>query len=179
MFLSAYVAFLVTQLPIDVRAGESDLSTLKIELSGAVQTVNWSDAEDRVRGTISPVTLHAGQPMKVSVSVGAFQGEEFAGPVTFSLRPIEDIGGADTVTVKRGPGEKAWAHEFIPREAGEHRLEISWRTTRLKVARGTVMVERAFVPPWVGWTIGVSLVVLTVGVGAWWMLQKREGQASS
>lgn len=180
MLLNAALLILVSGLPVDVHAGESDLTTLKVVERKGSADLMWQDVEDVVKGTITPFPVRAGAPFTVSVFVGTVQGEDFGGPVTLGLRPLEALGGTDAVTLARGPGEKTWVHTFTAAEDGPHRLEVSFRTTHLKVVRGLVTVEEALLPKWLLYAVGGGLIALSVSIGAWLTLARRkEGQAST
>lgn len=181
MLLNAALLILVTGLPVDVHAGESELTTLKVVERVGSADFAWQDAEDVVKGTIKPFPVRAGAPFTVSVFVGTVQGgEEFSGPVTLALRPMGALGGTDAATVSRGPGEKSWVHVFTADEAGPHRIEVSFRTTYLKVVRGQLTVQEGLLPRWLLYAIGGGLIALSVSIGVWLTLARRkEGQASS
>jgi hypothetical protein len=99
--------------------------------------------------------------------------------VTVGLRPLEALGGTDTVTLQRGPGEKTWVHDFTASEEGPYRLEVSFRTTHLKVVRGELTVQEPLLPRWLSYAVGGGLIALSVSIGAWLTLARRkEGQAA-
>jgi hypothetical protein len=178
MLLNVTMVIVLAGLPVDIHAGESALTTMRVEERPGSATVEWRDAEDVIRGTLTPFPIRVGVPFTVSLVVGTVQGEDFTGPVTMALRPLEDLGGTDAVTVARSEGEKAWVHTFTPDDEGQHRLEVSFRTTHLKVVRGVVPVAPAKLPKWLLSALGGGLIAVAVTVGAWLTLRRREGQAS-
>lgn len=180
MLLYATLVILTAGLPVDVHAGESDLTALKVEEGVGHGRLQWRDAEDVVRGTVTPWPVRVGEPFTVSLVVSTVQGADFEGPVTIALRPLDELGGTASQTVKRSEGEKAWLATFTPTEEAPHRLEISFRTTHLKVTRGVVPVATGRLPKWLGWALGGGLIALSVTIGAWYTLaRRREGQAAT
>jgi hypothetical protein len=173
MFLSAYLAILCSQLPVDVRAGENQLTVLEIKNGTNGVSFAWQDADESVRGAISP-SPKAGRTLTISAAVEPLAGAPFEGPVTFSLRPLGAMESADSVTVTKKPGEKAWVATFTPTEAVDHRLEISWRSTHHKVVRGVVPVLQAGLPLWVNWAVGGGMVALAVAIGLWVLFRSKE-----
>jgi hypothetical protein len=177
MLLNAALAILLSNLPVDVHAGENALTTLKVVVRQGSADLAWQDAEDVVRGTVTPWPVRAGTPFTVAVFVGTVQGQDFDGPVTVGLRPLEDLGGTDAATLTRGPGEKTWVRTFTAGEDGPHRLEVSFRTTHLKVVRGELMVEPALLPKWFVYVVGGGLIAVSLAIGAWLTFRRKEGQA--
>jgi len=134
-----------------------------VEASHGVLELSWSDYEDRLRGSINPAPPRAGQPLRVNVHVGSFQGDLFDGPLTITLRE-EGLTQGQTQTVRRG--EANWTAEFIPERAGPHQLDFSFRTTRLKVLHARVEVAPSPVPRLILWSgLGLlAVVVISLGV---------------
>ena len=170
--------FLTAPLAIALAAG-ADPTPLTLEPSKGALAISWADAEDRVQGSLSPEFPAAGQPMKVSVHVGSFEGAEFTGPVTMTLKPAGQLGGGESATIARQPGEKTWVMTFTPAEGGEHVLELSFRTTHLKVARGSVLVRDAGLPPWFSTVFGVALIGLALGLGLFVLFRKPPARDAS
>src|SRR5689334_20418934 len=119
MFPSAYLLLLLAQ-PI-IPPSQAEIS---VSLSAQTLELTWSDAEDRIQGSISPKQPVAGASLDVSAHVGSFQGAVFEGPVTFSFKPSGSRGGGQSKTVKRLAGEKAWRASFLPEEEGLYTLEV-------------------------------------------------------
>jgi hypothetical protein len=101
MFLAAYLALLSSQLPVDPRAGENKLTQLQLQVSPHGVTFAWADADEALRGQVSPSPLRAGKTFTVSAVLQPLQGEDFQGPITFSLRPLHELGSTQSVTVER------------------------------------------------------------------------------
>lgn len=177
MLLPAALAFALTQLPVDPRAGEHALSSLRLDPAPGGATFSWQDTEESLKGALTPSRARVGQPLTVSASVLPLAGPEYEGPVTFALRPLDEMGSTQTATVTRPAGEKTWVATFTPHIPGEHRLEISWRTTHHKVVRGVVPVQEAGVPPWLNWAVGVGLVTLAVLGGVWSLFRGKESSS--
>lgn len=174
MFLGIYLATVVLQLPVDVRAGENRLTTLDLVTAPTGLTFDWADADDVLRGTLEPRVLRVGAPVRVSAMVGPLQGAPFEGPVTFSLRPLGAMGSTLATTVPPAKGERRWATEFVVAEPGDYRFEVSWRSTHLKVVRGVITVQPAGLPGWVPWTVGSGLLALAIGIGLWLLFGRKE-----
>lgn len=163
MFLSAYILLLLAQ-PV----GVAQRDQMVVTASEKSLELTWSDAEDRIQATVTPATPTEGQPFEISAHVGTFQGPEFDGPVSLTLKFNGEPAEEQTQTVRRLPGAKAWKATFTPREAGAYGVEISFRTTRLKVARAPLLISIAKLPRWPWWAmVGVlSAVALGLGVRA-------------
>lgn len=173
MFPSAYLLTLLLAAPTQPW-GASSHDALKLNQGQATLDFEWADAEDRVQGAISPKRPVEGQAIDVSAHVGAFDGPEFDGPVTFSLKEAGSTGGGQTQTSKRGKGEKAWRAAFAPVKAGPHTFEVSFATTRHKVASGTIEVEEAALSRWPWWALIGLLAAAALGFGVRAVLQKPE-----
>lgn len=165
MFPSAYLLVLLAQ-PVQ--------PVLKMTPGTASVDFEWSDVEDRIQGSVTPRRPIEGKPLDVSAHVGTFQGVEFDGPVTISLKEKDSRGGGQSVTLKRAKGEKAWRTSFTPGAAGPYTLEISFQTTRHKVASGTIEVEDAPLSRWPWWALIGVLAVGALGFGVWSMFKKQE-----
>src|ERR1700747_531334 len=48
--------------------------------------LSWADAEDKLSGSITPLTPMKGEAMTISVRVGTFEGKDFEGPVRMVVR---------------------------------------------------------------------------------------------
>ena len=123
----------------------------------------WSDAEERLQGSLHPAVPRVGEPLQVVIQVGSFQGADFEGPLTLTLREEGSIHGK-TVTVARG--ERNWQATFIPETTGVHRLDVSFRTTRYKALHAAFLVESSRVPRMLAWGLlglcAVGLIGYTV-----------------
>ncbi len=158
---------LLGSLPVDPQAGESELTTLTLTSTRETWNLSWNDTEDVLRGSIASRTFRAGEPLTLSLNLNSYTGGEYTGPLTVSLRPLMEMGGGESHTVERNPRDHLWAVTFTPAEAGEHRLEVAFRTTHLKSVRATITVDEGRVPPWVGASIAAALILMAVGAGAW------------
>jgi hypothetical protein len=174
MLLSLFVLTTVANMPVDPKSGESALTTLQVKISQDTTNLSWNDTEDTLKGSIVGRVFRVGQPMALSVHVASYEGEEFTGPVTISLRPLSDLGGGESHTVERSAGDHLWYATFTPREAGEHRLEVSFRTTHLKTPRGVVVIEDAKLSAWFPVVFASVLIVVAIAAGAW-LVSQREG----
>jgi hypothetical protein len=169
---------LVFALPVDPQAGESTLTTIQLTSTRETWNLSWNDTEDVLRGSIAGHTFRVGEPIVMSLNLNSYNGGEYGGPLTVSLRPLLEMGGGESHTVERNPKDRLWAVTFTPQEEGDHRLEVSFRTTHLKSVRATLEVSDARVPPWVGATIAAALILMAVGAGAW-LVSRGTGQQPS
>ena len=130
--------------------------------------LNWTDAEDRLQGAVTPRVPKAGQTLTVTAHVGTFAGpDEWDGPLTFTLK-APGQGPGQSVTVPRGKGEKTWAARLTPAESGEHVLEVAFQTSRHKVVRAKLTVAEGPLSrwPWFALVGAAALVALIFGVRA-------------
>ena len=136
---------------------------IRIEPRENLLELAWSDTEERLQGSIRPAVPREGEPLQVVIQVGSFQGEDFAGPVTLTLREAGSNHGK-TVTVPRG--ERHWEAIFVPETTGIHRLDVSFRTTRYKALHTAFRVEDSRVPRLLAWGVlglfAVGLIGYTV-----------------
>jgi hypothetical protein len=173
MFPSAYLLVLLAQPTLAERERPASRE-IAVSTSANTLDLTWNDVEDRLQGAITPKAPVEGLPLDLSIHVGSFQGEEFNGPVTFSLKPVDNKGGGMSQTVKRARGEKAWKVTFVPEEAGLHTLEVSFTTTRMKVAATKIEVQEARLPRWPWWVmVGVAGGV-ALGLGVRSVFKKQE-----
>jgi len=178
MFLSAYLAIFLSQLPVDARAGENKLTQLDLKVTPNGLTFDWSDTEESLRGQVSPQPVRAGRSLTISAVLQPFTGDDFTGPLTFSLRPLKEIGSTWSETVERKKGERGWVKEVTLPEPGDYRLEISWRTTHHKVVRGVVPVGPAGLPVWLTWVVGGGLIAIALSIGLWILFGRKESASS-
>jgi hypothetical protein len=177
MFLSAYLAILSAQFPVDARAGENKLTQLELKVTANGLTFDWADADESLRGQVSPQPVRVGRTVTVSAVLQPLTGPDFDGPITFSMRPLNEMGSTQSVTVARKPGERGWAADFNLTDPIDHRLEISWRTTHHKVVRAVVPVSPSGLPPWVTWVVGGGLVVL-LALTLWILFGRKESAST-
>jgi hypothetical protein len=133
--------------------------------------LDWSDAEDRVSGTLRPLDPVEDQPLQVALAVGTFQGTDFDGPVSLTVRCAD---WSQTQTVVRGKGAKAWLAEFTPAANGECFLDVGWQTTRRKLLHMAFRVTPAPIArtPW--YVLLGALATLALGLGIRAALKKPE-----
>ena len=108
-------------------------------IAGEVITLTWRDAEDHLDGFVSPLQPVEGRPFDISVRVRRLEGSEnYTGPVVMTLRRAgEEHGSSATVA----PTGERWKHSFTVENAGDYRLDISFRTTRMKVVRTNLSIR--------------------------------------
>lgn len=157
MFPGAYISILVAS------AGALPSAQVGVQVSGDVVQLSWADAEDRLQGSVRPVRPRAGEPLSVSLHVGAFEGRPFDGPLTVTLRKVGETHG-QTVTVAR-EGE-AWSTSFVPAEEGPHMLDVSFRSTRHKLVHARLEVAEAALSrlPWFIVLGAIAAALLALGV---------------
>jgi hypothetical protein len=129
-------------------ADEND--RLSVQTRGRQIELKWEDSEDKLRGMIIPSLIHAGDTVRVVLDVGSFSGTPFDGPVTYQWKRVGDAGG-ETGTV---PHKGGWHIEVHPAEAGSYTLDLSFRTTRLKVLHASVPVVPSNAPD-LAWALGL------------------------
>ncbi|MFL5321954.1 MAG: hypothetical protein ACJ790_19995 [Myxococcaceae bacterium] len=117
---------------------EKPTDRIDVTTSGKGYTLSWHDAEDRLDGWIEPANLRAGHPLTVALRVGSFYGEEFKGPIQMSFREPGQQNGPTVTTTK---GEVHWRATFTPEDEGEHRLDVVFRTTRMKSLHATIPIQ--------------------------------------
>ena len=174
MFLSAYLAIMLSQFPVDARAGENKLTSLELKATPNGLAFDWADTDDSLRGQVTPNPVRAGRTVTISAVLQPFTGDDFTGPLTFSLRPLNEMGSTWTQTVERKKGERGWVKEVTLAAPGDYRLEISWRTTHHKVVRGVLPVSPSALPVWVTWVVGGGLIVIALSIGLWILFGRKE-----
>jgi hypothetical protein len=160
--------------PSDPWVGTSPETQLKLRSTNAQLSFDWHDEEDRLRGTLTPTTPRAGQPVELLVSVEPMEGAAFEGSVTAALRPLGQVGAAAVMVTIPKPGPtRQWRFELSPLQAGEHVLELRWQTTRMKVVRGKLAVGDGPLPRWFGWALGAVVIVGSIGASAVALLRAK------
>lgn len=120
--------------------------------------LSWSDAEDNLKGSIRPNTPREGQPLRVSLQVGSFEGEDFNGPLILTLREAGSNHG-QTVTVARGA--RNWETTFTPEHNGPYLLDVTFISTRHKSLHAPFEVSPSQVPRMLGWgVLGLGCLAL-------------------
>lgn len=141
-----------------------------VEVNRGVAELSWADYEDRVKGNLSTGTPREGEPLQVHVHVGSFEGAEFDGPVTLTLREAKASFG-QTQTVRRG--EANWSAEFVPETSGPYQLDITFRTTHVKVVHAKFDVAARPVPRAVKWSLVILAGLAAIGFGARSLIQRE------
>ncbi|HYO65283.1 MAG TPA: hypothetical protein VEU33_04315 [Archangium sp.] len=123
---------------------------IEVEAREDVLTLSWSDAEERLQGSIRPATPREGEPLQINLQVGSFEGEDFEGPVILTLRE-EGATHGQSLTVKKGAQQ--WQATFTPENDGPHLLDVSFRTTRHKALHAPLQVRPSRLPLRLGWAV--------------------------
>lgn len=144
---------------------------IAVDKRGDVLELSWSDTEERLQGAISPEVPREGEPLKVLLNVGSFQGAEFSGPITVTLREDGSMHGL-VKTVNKGAVN--WTTEFIPERSGPHQLDVSFRTTRLKVLHADFEVAPSLVPRFFLWGLVGLMAGLALLLGVRSLLRKEK-----
>jgi hypothetical protein len=127
-----------------------------------VLELSWSDTEERLQGSLQPDPPVQGQPLKVLLNVGSYDGPAFEGPLTLTLREAGATHGQVQLVKK---GEVNWSATFIPEKTGPHQLDVSFRTTRHKVLHASLEVVSAPVPRFVLWAMVGLAALIALGYG--------------
>lgn len=145
---------------------------IQVERRNNVLELSWSDTEERLQGSIQPDLPRDGEPLKVTLNVGSFAGEEFDGPLTLTLRQA-GVPHGQTLTVKRVKGAVNWRAEFTPDATGPYQLDVSFRTTHLKVLHADFEVTPPPVPRIVLWAMVGLFGLLAVAFGIRSLVRKE------
>lgn len=180
MFLSAYLAIVLSQ-PVPagfVPENTADKTAFAVSIDRSGASFDWSDSEDRVRGTISPSEFSSGDPLTVSVAVGSFSGGDFEGPVTLGLEQVKGEWKALETVAAPKSAPRVWNATFTPPEAGPYTLKVSFRTSRQKSVRGAIEVGMGRVSTTVGLGVGIGAILLAVVYGLFILFGKKDGATS-
>ncbi|HLL53988.1 MAG TPA: hypothetical protein VK447_10600 [Myxococcaceae bacterium] len=139
-----------------------DTSQVLITFTPDGAALDWSDAEERIQGTVTPADPRAGQDLTVLIHVGSFEGPPFDGPVRLGLRGPD--GSNQTQVVRQR--DRGWRAVFRAPEPGTYTLDIGFRTTRDKVVHAKLRVAEAPLPRVIGWGLlaAVAVTVLLLGL---------------
>ncbi|MCA3014908.1 MAG: hypothetical protein INH41_21185 [Myxococcaceae bacterium] len=175
MFLSAALAVVLSQpVPEGFRPENTAARmTFQPRAGSAAWSFDWADQEERVRGTISPGELSSGDPITVSVTVGAFEGRDFDGPVSLSLEQTDGPWRELTTVAAPAAPPRVWTARFVPPSSGRYQLEVSYRSSRLKPLRGPLEVGMGRVPRAVGLSVGIGAILLAVVYGLVLLFRKE------
>lgn len=135
---------------------------IAVDKRNNVLELSWSDTEERLKGSLQPDVPRAGEPVKVLLHVGSFEGAEFQGPLTVTLRKAGETLG-QTKLITKGPVN--WVTEFTPEEEGRYTLGVAFRTTRHKVLSAEFDVAPSSVPRFILWGVVGVLAVAAVAFG--------------
>jgi hypothetical protein len=144
---------------------------ISVDRRNNVLELTWSDTEERLKGAIQPDVPRTGEPFKVLLNVGSFEGAEFQGPLTITLRQAGSTLG-ETKTVTKGPVN--WSAEFTPEEEGRHTLNVSFRTTRHKSLNADFEVGPSLIPRFILWGLVGLLAVGALGLGIRSLVRKEK-----
>ncbi len=180
MFLSAYLAIVLGQ-PVPegfVPENTADKMSFRLVDSGKGTSFDWSDTEERVRGTVTPGRPAAGEEVTISVAVGSFSGAPYEGPVTLGLE--EEGGGYRQLETVPGRTEepRVWNATFVPPDSGAYTIEIAFRTSHQKSIKGKLDVGLARVSTTVALGLGLGAILAAIGYGLFILFVKKEGGAS-
>lgn len=139
---------------------------IRVERRGDLLELRWSDAEERLQGSIHPAIPREDEPLTLSLHVGNFQGAEFNGPLTITF---QQPGSPALVTRTLTRDGVNWHTELTPDAPGLWDLEVRYRNTHLKVLTAKVPVADQQLPRGLGWGLisvaaGAALVLGVRGV---------------
>jgi len=180
MFLSAYLAIVLSQPPPEgfVPENNADRMAFVLKPSPTGASFDWSDVEDRVRGTVSPRELSAGDPLSVSVAVGSFATGDLDGPVTLGL---EQVGGSWKALETVAPSKevpRVWNATFTPPDRGAYVLKVTFRSSHQKSLKAPLEVGMGRVSPNTALGIGIGAILLGVVYGLFILFGKKNGATS-
>lgn len=161
LFSVMSAAWLLSTGAVDPDTGRA-MDGLSFTAIGKVETFNWRDAEDQVDGFITPSNRLSGEPFEVSVRVRNYDGEPFAGPVVMTVRPQGSQYG-ESVTVK--PDGERWKHTFTVPDGGRYVLDLTFRTSRLKVVHGEFGVGQGYGLPLSTYGLGAAVLAALIVIG--------------
>ncbi|WP_434381440.1 hypothetical protein [Melittangium boletus] len=153
--------------------GRTDL--IQMTPQDDIITLRWSDTEERLVGTLRPAPPRKGEPFKLALDVGSFEGAPFEGPLILTLRPGGTSGG-ETRTVKRQG--RHWEATFTPEQEGPYQLDVFFQTTRNKSLHGTFDVASARIPRQWAWGLLIVGALALVGYTVVTLLKGNRADAS-
>ncbi|PTL77498.1 hypothetical protein [Vitiosangium sp. GDMCC 1.1324] len=149
---------LATAAAADPPLPRAPTDKIDIEVHEDALELSWSDTEERLQGSILPAVPREGQPLRVNLQVGSFEGAPFEGPLILTLREAGANHG-QSLTVPRTKGH--WEATFTPEHDGPYLLDISFRTTRHKSLHAAFEVATTQVPRMIGWgVLGLGCLAL-------------------
>ncbi len=143
--------------------------------------LRWHDAEEDLRGALTPSRLRANSPIHVGLRIEPFSGaKNLVNAASVTLRPVpfaqrqalqpvspgnidhEDPG---TVVALTQQADGSFAADIMPTNPGPHVLQVSFHSTRLKIARTALVVESAALPTWPWIVLATTLLFFTLFFG--------------
>ncbi|MBL8936038.1 MAG: hypothetical protein JNM69_15885 [Archangium sp.] len=180
MFLSAYLAVVLSQ-PVPegfVPENTADKTAFAVKADRSGYSFDWSDSEDRLRGTLSPSELSSGDPLTISVALGSFAGGDFEGPITLGLEQVDgDWKALETVPAPKTE-PRVWNATFTPPASGRYAVKATFRSSRQKSVRGVIEVGMGRVSATVGLGVGIGAILLAVVYGLFILFGKKDGATS-
>jgi len=149
---------------------------IRVERRGDVLELRWSDAEERLQGTVHPAMPREGEPISVSLHVGNFEGPEFDGPLTITFHPVGSPSHVTKTLTREGVN---WHTELVPDEPGPWDLEVRYRRTHLKVVTARFMVSSTPIPRGVGWGLVLVGAGAALALGVRNVLRRMKASAPS
>jgi hypothetical protein len=173
-------SFLLTVISADPRPETAQLRPNDNRID-----VAWHDAEDDLRGTVTPRRIRVGVSIVVSIRVEPFNLKG-ARPsaLAMTLRQVPFVTPQEYQPISPGnidqedPGtvvqmqlqtDGSYLGEVTPTRDGPHVLQFSFRSTRMKNARAAINVESAPLPLW-PWLLAASLFV---ALPLWMVARKK------
>jgi len=156
-------------------ATAASINQIRVERRGDLLELRWSDAEERLQGTIHPAFLREGEPFTVSLHVGNFQGAEFDGPLTLTF---QQPGAPALVTRTLTRQGVNWHTELTPDAPGLWELEVRYRHTHLKVLTARIPVADQPLPRGLGWGLLALAAVTALVLGMRGVLRRIRAQGS-
>jgi hypothetical protein len=130
--------------------GEPARDPIRTEIRGDFMELTWSDAEDRILGSVTPAYPRAGEPLRFALDIGTYQGAPYRGPVVVALRRSDETTEETRTVAFDGKG---WNAEFVPSEGGQYAFDVSFRTTHYKAVHGTLSISETRVPRIILWIL--------------------------
>ncbi len=163
--------------------GTNPQQRLDIQTEPSGYSVHWVDEEDRLDATITPQRLQQGKPFDMTLNIGVIEGAAFTGPVTVSIRPLaspdeEERPGPQQSTTVTFNKDRTWKATITPEQSGEHVIEVAWRTTSFKQARGLLTIEESAFNPSTGRALAALAILAALGIGLWQVFRKPPARAS-
>ncbi len=159
-------ALVACLLAVSSAAAAPSNDQIRVERRGDLLELRWSDADERLQGTIHPAFPREGEPLSLSLHVGNFQGAEFDGPITLTFQRVGSPVQVTRTLTRQGVN---WHTELTPDASGVWDLEVRYRHTHLKVLTAHLPVADQQMPRGLGWALitlaaGTALILGVRGV---------------